>query len=207
MFRRKAKSHDIALLAANAITAKVMVADENFNIVYMNEAVKTMLAEAEADLKKELPNFSVATLVGSNIDIFHKNPSHQRGMLSALRSLHRGTIKVGNWTFDLAATPLTDASGRRAGTVVEWADASMRLQNLDFAAQAAAASRAQAVIEFNVDGTIITANENFLNAMGYSLAEIQGKHHSMFVEPSYRDSSTYRDFWAKLNRGEYEAAE
>ena len=76
MFRRKAKSHDIALLAANAITAKVMVADENFNIVYMNEAVKTMLAEAEADLKKELPNFSVATLVGSNIDIFHKNPSH-----------------------------------------------------------------------------------------------------------------------------------
>ncbi len=74
-------------------------------------------------------------------------------------------------------------------------------------AQAAAISESQAVIEFNLDGTIITANENFLNAMGYSLPEIQGKHHSMFVEASERDSAAYREFWAKLNRGEYQAAE
>ncbi|MCW5703690.1 MAG: PAS domain-containing methyl-accepting chemotaxis protein [Bradyrhizobium sp.] len=207
MFRRKAKSDDIALLAANAISARVMVADENFNIVYMNEAVTAMLREAEADLRKELPNFNVATLVGTNIDVFHKNPSHQRRMLEGLKSVHRGTIKVGTWTFDLVATPLKDAGGRRAGTVVEWADASVRLQNIEYAAQAAAAGRAQAVIEFNMDGTIVTANENFLGAMGYSLAEIQGKHHSMFVEPAYRDSSDYREFWAKLNRGEYQAAE
>jgi len=71
----------------------------------------------------------------------------------------------------------------------------------------AAVSRSQAMIEFNLDGTIITANPNFLNAMGYTLAEIQGKHHSMFVEPAYRDSAEYREFWAKLNRGEFQAAE
>ena len=65
----------------------------------------------------------------------------------------------------------------------------------------------QAVIEFNMDGTIVTANENFLKALGYSLPEIQGKHHSMFVEASERDSAAYREFWAKLNRGEYQAAE
>jgi methyl-accepting chemotaxis protein len=58
-----------------------------------------------------------------------------------------------------------------------------------------------------MDGTIITANDNFLNAMGYSLGEIQGKHHSMFVEPSERDSADYREFWASLNRGQYQAAE
>jgi methyl-accepting chemotaxis protein len=74
-------------------------------------------------------------------------------------------------------------------------------------AQAAAISESQAVIEFNMDGTIITANENFLQALGYSLAEIKGKHHSMFVEASERDSAAYREFWAKLNRGEYQAAE
>jgi methyl-accepting chemotaxis protein len=74
-------------------------------------------------------------------------------------------------------------------------------------AQAAAISKSQAVIEFNMDGTIITANPNFLAAMGYSLAEIQGKHHSMFVMPQFRDSDEYRAFWAKLNRGEFEAAE
>ena len=74
-------------------------------------------------------------------------------------------------------------------------------------AQAAAISKSQAVIEFNLDGTIITANPNFLAAVGYSLEEIKGKHHSIFVEQAVRDSSAYREFWAKLNRGEFEAAQ
>src|SRR5215469_16401629 len=71
----------------------------------------------------------------------------------------------------------------------------------------AAISRSQAVIEFRLDGTIVTANENFLNAMGYSLAEIQGKHHGIFVDPVERESDRYREFWARLNRGEFQAAE
>ncbi len=58
-----------------------------------------------------------------------------------------------------------------------------------------------------MDGTIITANENFQKALGYSLAEMQGKHHSMFVEPAMRSSEAYREFWAKLNRGDYHAGE
>jgi methyl-accepting chemotaxis protein len=74
-------------------------------------------------------------------------------------------------------------------------------------AQAQAIGRSQAVIEFNLDGTIVTANENFLNAVGYKLSEIQGKHHSMFVEPAERDSAAYREFWKKLGRGEFQAAE
>jgi methyl-accepting chemotaxis protein len=82
-----------------------------------------------------------------------------------------------------------------------------KLRSLEESGKTAAISRAQAVIEFNLDGTIITANENFLNALGYSLGEIQGKHHRMFVEPAVRDSAAYREFWAKLNRGEYDAAE
>lgn len=207
MFRRKPNSDGLAELAARAISTKIMVADENLNIVFMNEAVTSMLREAEADLRKHLPSFNVATLIGTSIDIFYNDPSHQRRMLEGLNSTHRETIKVGSWTFDLVATPLKDAKGRRAGTVVEWADATARLQNFNYAAQSAAASRAQAVIEFDMDGTIITANENFLNAVGYSLGEIQGKHHSMFVEPSERDSARYREFWSKLNRGEYDAAE
>jgi methyl-accepting chemotaxis protein len=73
-------------------------------------------------------------------------------------------------------------------------------------AQVEAISKSQAVIEFNLDGTIVTANENFLKTLGYSLSEIQGKHHSMFVEPAMRDSAAYREFWANLNRGQYQAA-
>ncbi|WP_163220393.1 PAS domain S-box protein, partial [Citrobacter freundii] len=64
-----------------------------------------------------------------------------------------------------------------------------------------------AVIEFNMDGTIITANKNFLDALGYSLEEIKGKHHSMFVPAGQRESAEYQAFWTALNRGEFQAAE
>ncbi len=70
-----------------------------------------------------------------------------------------------------------------------------------------ALSRAQAIIEFTPAGDVVTANENFLSALGYSLAEIQGRKHSMFCEPSYASSSAYRDFWNKLASGELVADE
>jgi methyl-accepting chemotaxis protein len=71
----------------------------------------------------------------------------------------------------------------------------------------AAISKAQAVIEFHMDGTVVTANDNFLNALGYTLDEIKGRHHSMFVDETYRQSAAYKDFWTRLNAGEYQAAE
>ena len=74
-------------------------------------------------------------------------------------------------------------------------------------AKLAALDKSQAIIEFEMDGTIVTANKNFLGALGYSLEEIRGKHHSMFVEPSHRDSAEYRVFWEDLRRGTYRAAE
>ena len=74
-------------------------------------------------------------------------------------------------------------------------------------AELAALSKSQAVIEFNLEGTILTANQNFLATLGYELAEVAGKKHSMFVEPTYRESEEYRQFWAKLGRGEYQAAQ
>ncbi len=77
----------------------------------------------------------------------------------------------------------------------------------DFAGQLAAISKAQAVIEFSMDGTIIAANENFLNTMGYDLSEVQGQHHSMFIDPEYSASAEYKQFWESLNRGKYDAQE
>jgi methyl-accepting chemotaxis protein len=77
----------------------------------------------------------------------------------------------------------------------------------DLRGQVAAIGRSQAVIEFTLDGKILTANDNFLNALGYSLDEIKGKHHSMFVDPAYRQSAEYRKFWEKLGRGEYDAGQ
>src|SRR5205809_7701798 len=77
----------------------------------------------------------------------------------------------------------------------------------DLRGQVAAIGRSQAVIEFTLDGKILTANDNFLNALGYSLAEIKGQHHSMFVDPAYRQSPEYRKFWEKLGRGAFDAGQ
>ena len=77
----------------------------------------------------------------------------------------------------------------------------------DAQAKLAALGRSQAVIEFNTDGTILAANNNFLDVLGYRLEEIQGKHHSMFLPAGQRDSAEYRAFWAALARGEFQAGE
>lgn len=63
------------------------------------------------------------------------------------------------------------------------------------------------MIEFNVDGIILSANENFLKALGYRLEEVLGKHHRMFVEPAYQASQEYAEFWECLKRGEYQAGQ
>ena len=78
---------------------------------------------------------------------------------------------------------------------------SQKTMALEDAGKIAAVDRAQAVIEFNLDGTIITANENFLKTMGYSLEEIKGRHHSMFVEAEVRGSAAYQDFVGKAQPG------
>ena len=77
----------------------------------------------------------------------------------------------------------------------------------DVAGMLGAIDRVMAVIEFTPDGTIITANENFSAAMGYALSEIQGRHHRMFADPAYAASDDYRQFWARLGRGEFVASE
>jgi methyl-accepting chemotaxis protein len=104
--------------------------------------------------------------------------------------------------------PILDGSGKPCKVIKFATDITARkIKSMEDAGQIAAISRAQAVIAFEMNGTIVTANENFLKAMGYTLAEIQGKHHSMFVEQAERDSAAYREFWAKLNRGENQSAE
>jgi methyl-accepting chemotaxis protein len=104
--------------------------------------------------------------------------------------------------------PVLDAGGKPVKVVKFATDITARkIKSMEDAGQIAAIGRAQAVIAFEMNGTIVTANENFLRAMGYTLAEIQGKHHSMFVEQAERDSAAYREFWARLNRGENQSAE
>ncbi len=103
--------------------------------------------------------------------------------------------------------PILDANGK-AFKVVKFATdiTQQKVQNADYEGQISAISKAQAVIEFALDGKIINANPNFLKALGYTLDEVKGRHHFIFVDANYRQSPDYRLFWEKLGRGEYDAA-
>lgn len=115
-------------VALDSVTSNVMLADMDYNIVYVNNAVQEMLLNAQSDLKKELPNFDARNLVGHSIDLFHKNPAHQRAMLSKLESTYKTKIKVGVRHFDLIATPVLDDKHNKLGVVVEWKDITAQLQ-------------------------------------------------------------------------------
>ncbi len=105
-------------------------------------------------------------------------------------------------------TPVADEKGKIV-KVIKLATniTASKVLNADFSGQIDAIGKSQAVISFNMDGTIISANQNFLNPMGYTLHEVQGRHHRIFVDPEYARSAAYAEFWAKLNRGEFVAEE
>lgn len=104
--------------------------------------------------------------------------------------------------------PLLDRSGKPFKVVKFAVDITQqKMQSADFEGQIKAIHKSQAVIEFDLSGNVVTANDNFLNTLGYRLEEIRGQHHGMFVEPAYRNSAEYRDFWTALRRGEYQAGE
>ncbi|MFC3648780.1 methyl-accepting chemotaxis protein [Planctobacterium marinum] len=104
--------------------------------------------------------------------------------------------------------PIYDSTGQLKKIIKYASDITeQKLKNTDFEGQIAAISKTQAVIEFNTDGKILNANENFLATMGYQLAEIQGKHHRMFVDGAYANSPDYQDFWQQLRQGKHQSGE
>ena len=114
-------------VALDKVSSNIMLADARGEIIYANDAVIQMMRNAQEDVREQLPNFDAEALVGSNYDIFHKNPAHQQNMLERLKTQFNGSIKVGIRTFKLIANPVVDEAKVRLGTVVEWADTTDQL--------------------------------------------------------------------------------
>ncbi|BDZ73342.1 hypothetical protein GCM10025856_10610 [Methylophaga marina] len=192
----------------NAVTA-VMMIDRDFTITYANQSTLNMLGEHEETLRRIYPGFSIKGLVGSNIDMFHKNPAHQRQMLSNPDNLpHQADIKVGPLAFRLNVTAMLDEEDSYIGNMLEWHNVTEeKLRNADIHGQFDAINKVMGVISFEMDGTIIDVNENFLKVVGYSREDVIGKHHRMFATSELAQSAEYAEFWTKLNRGEFDSGE
>ena len=108
--------------ALDRVSSGAMLADPDGKIIYLNDAVRTILRNQAGEIRKQLPQFDVERILGSSFDSFHKVPSHQQNMLAKLTSMHQAEVKLGGAVFRVVANPVLAADGRRLGTVVEWFD-------------------------------------------------------------------------------------
>jgi methyl-accepting chemotaxis protein len=195
--------------ALDCLGTNVFIADRDLRLIYMNRRAQETLNKASSAIKAMF-NLEADELVGLQIDAFHGNKSkHIRQALSDVRNLPiRKEIRLGEFVLDLNVNAVLDEQGRYIGTVVNWEEIAERKRlektNVEYIRQIEALSRTQAIAEYEMDGTILSANNNFLNAMGYSLDEIKGRHHAIFVDELERQHPAYKEFWEKLNRGEFQ---
>ncbi|WP_409993947.1 methyl-accepting chemotaxis protein [Roseateles albus] len=160
----------------------VMLADVNFNIIYGNKSLMTMLQKNESEIRKDLPRFDASKLIGSNIDDFHKNPSHQRGMLERLQGTHNARLKLGSRTMDLVISHVRDAQGTRTGTIVEWTDRTDELAALERELQMGREGRrvqqaldatSSNVMIADADGVIVFMNKSLILMLRSNEGEIR----------------------------------
>ncbi len=171
----------------------VIFCDQKFIIRYVNK--KSI--ETFQKIQNLLP-IPLEKIVGSSIDLFHKNPAHQRTMLEKQKQEPiTSIIRLGNEFLELHVQRYI-VDNRYMGNIVSWTIATEKL-NMDYILTSI--DKSQAVIEFDSTGVILKANQNFLQTMGYGEGEILGKHHSIFCDPSFRDSADYRQFWKELSEG------
>ena len=204
-----AKRREIAMLSlvANETNNSVLISDINEKIEYVNPGFTKMTGYTFEEVKGRRPG---EVLQGKLTD-----PETKRQIRDAINRRQPIYCEILNYHKDgeaywvsLAINPVVGQDGKLERFVsIQSNVTATKEKALDSAMQIQAISRAQAVIEFRMDGTIVSANDNFLRLFGFSLDEIKGKHHSMLVDESYRHSSEYREFWAKLNRGEDQAGE
>lgn len=200
LFQRSSSGEHLFKNAAfEGSSVAMMMVDRDFNITHVNQATLRLLEANETGFRQIVPSFEAHAIVGSNIDIFHKNPAHQRGILSdPARLPYQTDITVGDLKFALNVSGVFNKDGEYVGNVMEWDDVTEARLN---SGALAALDRSMATIEFQLDGTITHANHKFLKTVGYGLEEIVGHHHDLLVDPDEAHSEANRHFWETLSRG------
>nr|WP_157828427.1 HAMP domain-containing protein [Enterovibrio nigricans] len=142
--------------ALDNVSTNAMIADRNYDIIYMNRSSKALMQEARDDFATLVPHFDPDNILGQNIDFFHRNPNHQRHILEHLQGTHNVELSVGERIMAIASSAIIDDNGERIGTVIEWTDRT-----------------AEVAIERNIDGVVDAASRGDFSKQ-LSLEDKQG---------------------------------
>lgn len=195
-------SSDFLRAAFGGLQTNVFIADPKLTIIYANDRALETLRGISGDIRKAF-GIEIDDIVGGSIHRFHKDIRRvERILRNPVAMPHTAEFTFGNVTLQASINGIYGPGDEILGYIVNWEDVTYRLKlELDYAGQIAAIGKVQAVIEFALDGTILTANENFLRLVGYTLEEVKNQQHRMFVDPTYASGSEYRQFWADLASG------
>lgn len=129
-------------MAMDQVNSNVMIADANLNIIYMNKTMHKFFDDREKQLQTALPKLKSSDIMGSNIDVFHQNPAHNRAMLDSIKQPTLASIQVAGFYLDLNVIPVYNRAGIQTSTIVEWQDRTSEHQLLDEVGQAVNAAKA-----------------------------------------------------------------
>lgn len=186
--------------AVSQSSVAVMSVDRNLKITFVNTRMRELLHNEANAFRTQMHGFEPARILGVSLDALHENPAYLRQILSDTTRLPCQTdVTVGGKPFLLSICAVYDEAHDLIGFAIEWADATReRRKNETLEVM----DKVQTVIEFQPDGTVIAANENFLHLFGYKIEDILGKHNDIFIDDVTRATKAYRELWADLARGE-----
>jgi methyl-accepting chemotaxis protein len=202
-----ARDSEVARAEAVGRSQAIIEFDLAGNIVTANDNFLKVLGYSAEDIRGKHHSMFVepAERDGADYRAFWSRLGKGEFQAAQYKRIGKGGKEV--W-IQASYNPVLDKQGKPVGVIKLAIDITAeKIRSMEADGKIAAIDRAQAVIEFALDGTIITANDNFLGVVGYSLAEIRGQHHRMFVAAEERDSQAYQAFWDSLNRGDYQSAE
>ncbi len=201
-------SPDFLRAAFAGLQANVFIADPKLNLIYANAHAQETLRGVEGEIRKAF-GIGVDDIVGGSIHRFHRDPRTVERILRTPAALpHQAEFRFGAVTLETRINGIFGPDEEVLGYVVSWEDTSAwQDEQARLSSLLEAINKSQTVIEFQMDGTVLTANDNFLRLMGYTLDEIRGRHHSMFMDEATRAGGEYKEFWARLGRGEHQTGE
>ena len=217
--------HKIIKLASDITASKKKAAISKSNMDAIRRSQAVIEFELDGTIIHANDNFlqamdySLEEIKGRHHSIFVEPGYEQHPEYKRLWStLKKGVFKTGEFKrinksgeivwIQASYNPIFDHEGNPYKVIKFASDiTAQKQQAINFKSQFEAINRSQAIIEFNIDGTIIQANGNFLQAMGYKLEEIQGKHHRIFCDAAYAQSKEYAQFWAELRKGQFASGE
>ncbi|MEO1680714.1 MAG: methyl-accepting chemotaxis protein [Pseudomonadota bacterium] len=177
----------------------MMIVDPQMRVTASNRATQHLLEHHKAAFRKVWTDFDPSRMLDHSIDRFHKDPEHQRAILrDPSRLPWRTDITIGDLKFELNASYVRGEDGSYAGNILQWRDVTLERMN---AGVIAAIDKEQCIVEYDLDGSLIKANANFVDLVGLDIVEAAGRKHKSFLAREDASSDKQDEIWAALRKG------